>query len=489
MKFFEQYVINGEKTKRSVGSYIFSSFLFSILVIFILIWLCEVAFFDSFFKTIKKNQVQKVVEDTKTIFFDEADKQNLSLSSTGKEKLIELSVDTNCNIVVFAIFNTSMGEKYNIYFSSSRITDSTQLNQALSLVVDNLQTTDRVNLMDDTYEQSDTIIEGQKVLSKQGINLYFYVSTVITPSHYVIEILVAVLSVVTVIGVAIMLVLAMQFSKKISTPIEEVASKAKQISSKDLDIQFSNREYKEVSELSDTLNYAITEIKQSEQIQKDVIANVSHELRTPLTIVRSYAEMIRDLSVDNPEKRTQHLNVILQETERLEYLVNDLLDLSKLRAGTYAYEFDYFNLATNLEKMNDFYKNKFKDFTFEFEYPSRINIFADEKRIEQVIFNFINNAINYSKDNKKVIVRVKKDNENNIWRVEVQDFGVGIKKEDQATIFERHFRANNTKRVTVGSGIGLFLVKQILSYHNFKFGVESEVGKGSTFYFEIPFKN
>ena len=488
MKFFEQYIKNGERTKRSIGSYIFSSFLFSILIVFVLIWLCEVAFFDGFFKTIKKNQVQKVADDTKTIFSLNADKQNFSLPTETREELTTLSSDTNCNIVVFAIFNTAVGEKYNIYFSSSRITDSTTLNKALALVVEKLENAEKVSLMNDTYEQSDTIIEGQKVPTKQGITLYFYVSTVITPSHYVIEILVAVLSVVTVIGVAIMLILAVQFSKKISSPIEDVVRKAKQIGANNLDIKFSNREYKEVSELSDTLNYAITEIKQSEQIQKDVIANVSHELRTPLTIVRSYTEMIRDLSGDDPKKRAQHLDVILSETARLEYLVNDLLDLSKLRAGTYVYQFECFNLANNLEKISDFYRSKFGDFSFEFEYPRWINVFADEKRIEQVIFNFINNAINYSKEDKKVAVRVKRDNEKEVWRVEVQDHGVGIAKEDQATIFERHFRASNTKRVTTGSGIGLFLVKQILEYHNFNFGVESELGKGSTFYFEIPFK-
>jgi len=82
---------------------------------------------------------------------------------------------------------------------------------------------------------------------------------------------------------------------------------------------------------------------------------------------------------------------------------------------------------------------------------------------------------------------VIKDGDKGVWRVTVTDYGVGISVADQATIFERHFRSNNTKRVTTGSGIGLFLVKQILNYHKFNFGVKSELGKGSTFYFEIPF--
>ena len=485
MKFFDRFKREGKKQK-SIGTYIFSSFLLTITIIFVLIWLCEVVFFDGFFKTIKRNQIEKIINETESVFVSYADRQNLSLPTEQKEKLLEMSVETNSNIVVFSIQRTSAGEKYNIYFSSSRITDSESLTKALSLLVEKLKETDRANFMNDTYEQSDTIIEGHRLRIEQA-NVYFYASTVITPSRYVLEILVAVLSVVTVLGVVIMLILAIQFSRKISSPIEEVAQKAKKIGGKNFDVEFSNREYREVSELSDTLNFAITEMKQSEQIQKDVIANVSHELRTPLTIVRSYAEMIRDLSGDNKTKREEHLKVILSETERLEYLVNDLLDLSKLQAGTYAYQFEYFNLANNLEKIKEFYKSKFTDFVFDFDFPSKIQIFADEKRIEQVLFNFINNAINYSKDEKRVIVRVIKDSDKGVWRVTATDYGVGISEADQATIFERHFRSNNTKRVTTGSGIGLFLVKQILNYHKFNFGVESELGKGSTFYFEIPF--
>ena len=479
--------IQGRKVK-SVGAYIFNSFLFTIAIVFILIWLCEVVLFDGFFKEIKKNQINSVLEDSKTMFNNEAYGSDYTLTQEGKEKLLSMSVDSNCNVVVFAIHKTSVGEKFNIYFSSSRITEEAVLDKALALLVEKLKESDKVSIMNDTYEQSDTIIMGEKLLNDDGVTMYYYVSTVVTPSRYTIEIMILVLLVVTLLGIIIMLLLGGYYSKKIATPLESVAQKAKQINAKNLDVQFSNREYKEVSEISDTLNYAITEIRNSEQIQKDVIANVSHELRTPLTMIKSYSEMIRDLSGDNPTKRAEHLKVILEEADRLEYLVSDLLDLSKLKAGTYVYEYTNFNLANNLDKMKNFYQNKYQDVEFSFTYPSKIQIFADEKRIEQVLYNFVNNAINYGKAPKKVWVEVKKQTDQGVWYVGIKDNGVGIAKEDLHMIFDRHFRSNNAKRVTTGSGIGLFIVKQILSYHNFKFGVESELGKGSEFYFEIPIK-
>ena len=483
--------LNGKIQRRkvkSVGVYIFNSFLFTIAIIFVLIWLCEVVFFDAFFQAIKKDQVSKVLDDSIQTFSSEATGNTYTLTQEGKEKLLTISVDSNCNVVIFAIHNTSAGEKFNIYFSSSRITESAVLDRALALVVEKLKDSDRVSMMNDTYEQSDTIIMGEKLTDSSGVTMYYYVSTVITPSRYTTEVIVVVLSVVTVVGIIIMLLLAWLYAKKISTPIENVAKKAKLIGSKDVEVRFDNREYKEVSELSDTLNYAITEIRNSEQIQKDVIANVSHELRTPLTMIKSYAEMIRDLSGENPTKRDEHLKVILEETDRLDYLVNDLLDLSKLQAGVYAYEFTNFNLSQNLDKMKNFYRNKYSDVEFSFVYPSKISIFADEKRIEQVLYNFVNNAINYGKAPKKVWVEVKKITERGVWYVSIKDNGVGIQKSELSTVFDRHFRSNNTKRVTTGSGIGLFIVKQILTYHHFKFGVKSELGVGSEFYFEIPTK-
>ena len=173
-----------------------------------LIWVFEVVFFDAFFKEIKKNQISKVLADSKQTFTTEAYGDTYTLTDEGREKLLSLSVDSNCNVVIFAIHNTSVGEKFNIYFSSSRITESTTLDSALGLIVANLQESDKVSMMNDTYEQSDTIIMGEKLTNDNGMTMYYYVSTVITPSRYTIEIIIIVLSVVTLISVIIMLLLA-----------------------------------------------------------------------------------------------------------------------------------------------------------------------------------------------------------------------------------------------------------------------------------------
>ena len=113
---------------------------------------------------------------------------------------------------------------------------------------------------------------------------------------------------------------------------------------------------------------------------------------------------------------------------------------------------------------------------------------ADYKRIEQVIVNLLNNAINYSKDNKDIIIELKKQS-NEIGKLSITDHGIGISEENLSQIFDRHFRATNAKRVAVGSGIGLSIVKEILDAHNLDFGVISEEGKGSTFYINFKIIN
>ena len=118
------------------------------------------------------------------------------------------------------------------------------------------------------------------------------------------------------------------------------------------------------------------------------------------------------------------------------------------------------------------------------------NVFinADYKRIEQVVMNLLNNAINYSKDNKHIIIELKK-HEENIYKLSIIDHGIGISKENLPHIFDRHFRATNAKRVNVGSGIGLSIVKQILDAHGLQFGVKSEENKGSSFYIYFKTNN
>lgn len=215
------------------------------------------------------------------------------------------------------------------------------------------------------------------------------------------------------------------------------------------------------------------------------MANVSHDLKTPLTMIKGYAEMIRDLNSDNIEKRNDNLNVIIEESERLNVLVEDLLTLSKIQANkdTIVKEkFDLIEMINSIVKRYAIYKDT-EGYKFEINAPKEVIIDADKKKLEQVIYNLINNAINYTGKDKRIIINVIVDDK---VKVEIKDTGKGISEEDLPHIWEKYYHSKKKhKRNVIGTGIGLSIVKTILESHGFKYGVESKKNKGTTFYFEI----
>ena len=455
-----------QKKTNGINFKILISFLAIISIIFFLIWLLEIILFQPIYKKIQTNQVNNVnneiVKNYPNYEFDD---------------YIKLSIKNNCNILIFKV----SGNSANILVNTTRNVDTIELNVIINELINNLGTKTTTTYQS-TSKGYDTINVGE-VGSFNEENIYFYTGAVLTPINGFIQVSTAILLIITLASLAIAIVVSIILSKKISKPIQNISNEAKKLSTGDLDITFNEKGYNEIEDLSNTLNYSIGEIKKSQKLQKEVIQNVSHELRTPLTLIESYAELINDFSGDNPKKRKQHTDIILEESKKLESLINDMLDLSKMQANTIEYNMEEFNLSKSIEKFETFYKNKYKDFDFKFSYPKNCNIYADPKRIEQVMTNLINNAINYSqKDNKKIIVSLKKIEENK-HKFSVQDFGIGISKEDQKQIFARHFRSISAKRAVAGSGIGLTIVKEILNHHKFEYGVESEVDKGSTFYF------
>lgn len=249
-------------------------------------------------------------------------------------------------------------------------------------------------------------------------------------------------------------------------------------------------EYDEIKTLTENLNTASAEISKTENLRKDLMANVSHDLKTPLTMIKAYAEMIRDLSGDNPEKREKHLRVIIDETDRLTLLVNDILNLSKIESGVAQINRTVFDFSQLLKDIISRFSllDTTRDYNVTLETEDHIEINADQQKIEQVIYNLVNNAINYMGDDKQVIVRLYRK-ENNTARFEVSDHGMGIPAEQITYIWDRYYKVDhseNHKRVVKGTGLGLSIVKGVLTGHGFAFGCDSVVEKGSTFWFEFP---
>ena len=288
----------------------------------------------------------------------------------------------------------------------------------------------------------------------------------------------------TVVCLVASVVVSFFISDRITKPITEFSRVAKKLSAGDYSVRFKGNGYTEIENLADTLNTATVEFGKTEQLRRDFLANVGHDLRTPLTMVKAYAEMIRDISGSDELKRNQHSQVIIDEADRLTGLVNDILNLSKLQSGTDALELrstDLRVLAKMVVERFSVYSER-DGYTFRFEADEDCCAYCDSKRIEQVIYNLIGNAVSYT-GNKTVDIRVSRV-ENKV-RASVRDYGSGIAPEDLDKVWDRYYRANQSKRAVVGSGLGLSIVKNILTLHKAEFGVSSRLGEGTEFWFEL----
>ena len=295
---------------------------------------------------------------------------------------------------------------------------------------------------------------------------------------------------IVIITLIICIVISYVLSRKLSKPIVKLSDSAKELAKGNFNVSFNtNTELYELNELSKTLELAKNELSKTDELRRDLMANVGHDLKTPLTMIKAYAEMTRDFENLDVQKRNENLNIIIEETDRLAILVQDILDLSKMQSKTYELKIEKFNLS---ELINDIIKRYFiliDNEEYEFIYNNKEDIFinADKKRIEQVIYNLINNAVNYTGEDKKIYINVIK---NKNIRVEIKDTGKGIDEKDIKYIWNKYYHNEKKhKRNAFGTGLGLSIVKTILESHNYKYGVISKKDKGSTFYFEINSKD
>lgn len=271
-------------------------------------------------------------------------------------------------------------------------------------------------------------------------------------------------------------------------PIVEMTKKAQGLARGDFSVDFHGNDYGiEMIELADSLNYARDELSKTDRMQKELIANVSHDFKTPLTMIKGYASMIIEISGNNPEKRNKHAQIIVDEADRLASLVNDVLDLSKISAGITQLESVKINMSAYLEEILsrfDYLKDG-KGYHFETDIEKDLYTVADKVKIGQALYNLIGNAVNYTGEDKQVFVSLKREGE--FFRFAVTDTGKGIKPEELDDIWDRYYRSSEShKRPVQGTGLGLSIVKTVLEKHAFRFGVDSEVGKGSTFFVLFP---
>lgn len=471
--------------------------LFIFFIIFLL-WLFQVVLLDSFYREIKFTRITKlsdlIVDKIET--FDNLD----AIPGSFEEDLKERSLNNESNIYLFyqdeeGNYNTRLSViGFGTFAPASdpkvvkQMWENAKKNNLDEFLFDTKQIANN-NFEDNNgfFHQGSVIVYGKFAKFIDGQEVLLVVNTQLLPVNVAKETLKIELIFICFILLLFGSIIALIISRFISTPLARLNAAAKQLPNGKYDVNFDATGYLEVEELSDTLNYATREIKKSEKLQRDLVANVSHELRTPLTLIAGYSEMIRDIPSENT---TENINIIIDEAKRLSTLVNDVLELSKLQSEVEKTLFDVVNITelikNSIKKFNNYVENQ--NFDISFDYDQEVYIKANSKQMTQVLYNFIANAINYSKDTDDVkYIKVQQQIINNDVKVSVIDNGIGIKSENLDNIWNRYYKLyDSQKKKSIGSGLGLSIVKEILIVHGFKYGVKSEYTKGSEFYFIAP---
>lgn len=321
----------------------------------------------------------------------------------------------------------------------------------------------------------------------EGKTVAIILNAMISPVNATVTTLRYQLYVVTAIMLILSVILALFMAKRVSKPIEEINKSAKLLATGNYDTQFCGKGFLEINELSETLNTTANELLKVESLRRELLANISHDLRTPISLIYSYAEVMHDFPDEITPKQTQ---IIMDEADRLSRLVNDILDISKLESGNQELNLTVYNLTESISATTNRVAELIKQegYKLSFNYAREVEVCADETKITQVIYNLLINAINYTGSDKTITI--KQLIIDDYVRIEVSDSGEGISPDDLPHIWDRYYKVDkNHRRAITGTGLGLSIVKKVISLHQGKYGVESQVGMGSTFWFSLKFKN
>jgi signal transduction histidine kinase len=261
----------------------------------------------------------------------------------------------------------------------------------------------------------------------------------------------------------------------------QVLAYSRQLEQKSRELEYATAELREANE----------RLKELDRLKDDFVSTVSHELRTPLTSIRAFSEILNDNPQLDPRERARFLGIIIKESERLTRLISQILDLSKIEAGSAEWRLSQVDMKEAVEDAVAATEQLFleKNVQLDVRVPESVpTVFADRDRILQVLLNLLSNAAKFcARDSGRTEVRLARDVD--ALRVDVRDNGPGISDKDQRVIFEKFRQAGDTLTdKPQGTGLGLAISRQIIAHFGGKLWVESEPGRGSTFSFTLPLR-
>ena len=489
--------VSGGKGRLGVRYKLFLYLAVFTAMILLILWLTQVIFLPDIYKTVKVGELkisaralsERVTDDN---FREEAellasrgDMCILVLHMLNEDTALEVvSVDT---LPFCMIHNTDRNSKFTFYDmaieNGGEILRHFRFDRESRLYYS-------VDEAPDDLDDANEYILYTILTEKDGETYMLMLNSIISPVSATTKTLNLILIAVSLMLLILSAVFAFIISRRITRPIVSINDSAKQLAAGDYNVRFTEGGYREISELAGTLNYAADELGKVDGLRKELIANISHDLRTPLTMIQGYAELMRDIPGENTPENEQS---VIDETQRLTSLVNDMLDLSKYESGNQTADISECNITVIIRDLLTRY-NSFceKDgYRLEFSYDEELTMRTDSTKVVQAVYNLVNNAITYTGEDKTVrvgqYVDISRDGVPQTVRFTVSDSGEGIPADKLESIWERYYKVDKVhRRASVGTGLGLSIVKNIAIMLGGRYGVESEIGKGSVFWIELP---
>lgn len=275
--------------------------------------------------------------------------------------------------------------------------------------------------------------------------------------------------------------------KSMFRPLKELQQASEEISKGNYVVPVSPVRDDEVGQLTAAFNQMASSLEEQEERKKEFTTNIVHELRTPLTYIQGYAEVLKHSGNEHPEESKKYLATIQKETERINKLINDLVELDNLQENTYATNIEPIAVSQLLIDTLSFFDIHTKERKIELalDLEESCVIAGDPKRIHQVFYNTIDNAIKYATLGSKITISLQKNGDN--VRYTIRNYGTTIQQDDLKRIGERFFRTDKARnRTTGGTGLGLSIVKEIIRVHGGIFEITSSPYEGTIIQIELP---
>lgn len=449
-----------KRSKTSIGSKMQKYLFFAIILAIGILWIIQGAFMEPIYRFVKQNEMRSIayqIRDEKILYVEE----------------LEAKLDNNSYVVVV----------------TKDLTTGVVYPKPIGKGPSSWQFLDKLS-----YENLFVTLgnQGEQFENKRGDNGILAYALRLNESQIVVvysqmvpfRAMTNTIFVQLILVSGVLLLLSVPFNRylyrKISTPIMEINEDAKILTQNIYTKDFAATGYKEIEELSLSLNQMREGLARVDMLRNELMANVSHDLRTPLTMIAGYTEMMKDIE---GEMNEENLDLILEETRYLNKLVSDMLDLSAIQSGMSALHLEATNINDLLDRVVSRFRHFYRDRRIEVDNPGAIEVKVDAFKIEQVLYNLINNA--YIHTEKNIYVSLRRMSDKTV-RIAVRDEGEGLSEEEKHSVWQKYYQSDrNHSRGRGGSGLGLSIVQQIFERHQIVYGIESEKGKGSLFWFEL----